>query len=97
MRFHNNRGSSKGQTARKAGALDEIALALARHLRAGDDRREELVSRLVRIIEARTNYVFLEREPAQGRDAAFHMTAGERPDSSADVAASPALQKFQLR
>ena len=102
MRFHNNR-SGGGQAARKARALDEVAVAIARHLRPDGGSRQELISRLVRIIEARTNYVFLGVGRPGGRDAAFHMTAGERQDGPPEMQAQmqaeapPPATSVQLR
>lgn len=99
MRNHHH-FAGRGQAARKARALDEIAIEIARHLRGQDATRQELVAKLVRIIEARTNYVFLRMGQNDNQNdnqidnlaAAFHMMAFERRDGGDQKPSLPANQ-----
>ena len=65
----------KSDLARKAEALDEIAMMLAHHLDGSVDR-DELITKIAHTIENRTNYIFVKLDEVHR--PAFKMTAHER-------------------
>ena len=73
------------ETADKALALDEIATQIDRSLPPDSGiTRDDLISKIIGIIEARTNYLFIRRlkSDRHGRQAEFRMTASERRDEA---------------
>lgn len=86
MTLHDRRGVATWfETTRKAQALDEIAYQIARAI-APDNiaTDEDLVAKIIAIIETRTNYVFIACVDSgqDNRRGEFHMTAAERQDEA---------------
>lgn len=62
----------------KAEALDEIAVEIAHYFAAdGSVRSDDVIADIVKIIEAKTNYIFI-KQPDDVHIPAFRMTAHER-------------------
>ena len=81
--YHRKSVASRAETTDKAVALDEIARQIDRYLPPDSGMtREDLISKIIGIIEARTNYLFLRhlKFDRDGRQGEFRMTASERRD-----------------
>ena len=71
-------GVAARATIQKALALDEIALEMAHYLAAeGAIRRDDLIADIVKIIEMKTNYIFV-KHLGETRIPAFTMMAHDR-------------------
>ena len=90
MTLHDRKSlARRAETTDKALALDEIATQIDHYLPPDSGiTREDLISKIIGIIEARTNYLFLRRLKSdwQARQAEFRMTASERRDEAGEWA-----------
>jgi len=79
LTLHYHRGvAARAATIQKARALDEIALGMAHYLAAeGSIRRDDLIADIVKIIEMKTNYIFI-KHLDEMRIPAFTMMAHDR-------------------
>jgi len=77
-------GARWAEATRKAQALDDIACEVARYVALDSDiTSADLTSRIIGIIETKTNFVFIKCFKADEREQAFsfRMSATERDDS----------------